>query len=79
MYHDRADSDTFELTQDFLSNMPGCRRAGVSEAAKQLELSGFIRQKRGRITIIDREGLEDFTCECYRVVKEEYDLILTTL
>lgn len=79
MYHDRASSDTFELTQDFLSNMLGCRRAGVSEAAQELELSGFIRQTRGRIKIIDREGLEDFTCECYRVVKEEYDQILQTV
>ena len=76
MYHDRWSSDTFELTQDFLANMLGCRRAGVSEAAQELELSGFIRQSRGRITIIDREGMEDFTCECYRVVKNEYDQIL---
>ena len=76
MYQDRASSDTLELTQDFLANMLGCRRAGVSEAAQELELSGFIRQSRGRITIIDREGMEDFTCECYRVVKNEYDQIL---
>ena len=78
MYHDRWSSDTLYLTQDFLANMLGCRRAGVSEAAQELELSGFIRQSRGSLTIIDREGLEDFTCECYRVVKDEYDQVLMT-
>jgi Mn-dependent DtxR family transcriptional regulator len=64
------------LTQEFIAQMLGTRRSRVSEAAHMLQKSGLIRYSRGRITILDREGLEDFVCECYRVVKDEFDRLL---
>ena len=56
--------------------MLGVRREGVTEAALQLQASGLIRYSRGRITVLDRPGLEKRTCECYGVVKKEYDRLL---
>jgi CRP-like cAMP-binding protein len=76
MYHDRLDSDEFELTHEFMSNMLGVRRASVSEVAMKLQEMGFIRYQRGRITILDRKGMEEFACECYPVVKEKFDDLL---
>jgi CRP-like cAMP-binding protein len=72
MYHDRLGRDEFELTHEFMSHMLGVRRAGVSEVAEKLQEMGFIRYQRGRITVLDREGLEKFACECYPVVKEKF-------
>ena len=66
--HDRMDSDELLLTQEFISNMLGMRRAGVSSAAISLQQEGFIRYARGRITIQNRQGLEEFVCECYQAV-----------
>ena len=68
MCHDRTDSDELALTQDFISDMLGIRRSGVSSAAIGLQQEGFIRYSRGRVTILKREGLEAFTCECYAAV-----------
>ena len=76
MTHDRSPSDTLELTQEFLAMMLGCRRAGVTSAAITLQGDGLILYSRGHITILDRPGLEDFTCECYRVVKAEFDRVI---
>jgi CRP-like cAMP-binding protein len=76
MTHDRVNGDEFELTHEFLSKMLGVRRAGVSVAAGLLQKAGLIKYSRGRITIIDREGLEATSCECYRVVREEFDRLL---
>ena len=68
MCHDRAESDELALTQDFISDMLGLRRAGVSSAAVGLQQEGFIRYTRGRVTILKRAGLEAFACECYAAV-----------
>jgi CRP-like cAMP-binding protein len=76
MTHDRAASDELMLTQEFLSMMLGVRRAGVTDAAITLQADGYINYKRGHITILDRAGLEEASCECYSVVKAEHDRIL---
>jgi len=73
MYHDRLERDEFELTHEFMAAMLGVRRAGVSEVANELQKMGFISYRRGRVRIIDREGMERFACECYQVVKEKYE------
>ena len=64
--HDRVIGDTFQLTQEYLASMLGVRRAGVSGVAAKLQESGFIKYSRGRISIVDRAGLESVVCECYR-------------
>jgi len=70
---DRVDGKQFTLTQEFLSRMLGVRRAGVTVAANDLRTSGLIDYHRGDIVIVDRQGLEKVCCECYRIVKQEYD------
>lgn len=74
---DRVESDEFALTQEFLSQMLGVRRASVSVVAAILQKAGLIRYSRGRMKICDRLGLEAVSCECYRVVKQEFDRLLT--
>jgi len=76
MTHDRMPSDTFLLTHEFLAMMLGVRRAGVSVAAGALQRAGMIRYHRGRITVLDRQGLEDCACECYAVSKAEFNGLL---
>ena len=73
---DRVKSDGLELTHEILSVMLGDRRAGISEAASRLQDRGLISYKRGRVHILDRQGLEATTCECYEVVKKEFDRLL---
>jgi CRP-like cAMP-binding protein len=68
MTRDRAQGDEFELTQDFLSQMLGVRRASVSVSASALQDAGLIRYRHGKIAVIDRAGLEAASCECYRVI-----------
>jgi CRP-like cAMP-binding protein len=70
MAFDRIQSDVMPMTQEFLSSMLGVRRAGVTEAAGELQRSGLIRYQHGRITLIDREGLEAAACECYQIDHE---------
>jgi CRP-like cAMP-binding protein len=65
--------ESLMLTQEFLSIMAGATRTSVTLAAIALRSAGFINYSRGKITILDREGLEDFSCECYSVVKESYE------
>lgn len=76
MYHDRLGRDEFELTHEFMAAMLGVRRAGVSDVASELQRMGFINYRRGHVRIVNREGLEEFACECYPVVKEKYDAYL---
>jgi CRP-like cAMP-binding protein len=73
MVHDRVDGDTFLLTQDVISMMLGAQRTGVSDAAGSLQKKGVIGYSRGRIAVLDRRGLEEASCECYWIVKEEVD------
>lgn len=73
MYHERLKVDEFEMTQEFMAHMLGVRRSSVTEVALRLQEQGFIRYHRGRITILDRQGLERFACECYAVAKEKFD------
>ena len=74
--HDRLDSDELVMTQELIANMLGVRREGVTHAAQRLQESGLISYVRGRIRILDRAGLEAVVCECYKVVKDEYDRLL---
>jgi CRP-like cAMP-binding protein len=76
--HDRVDGDTFHLTQEIISYMMGTPRTAVTMAAGTLQDAGLIHYKRGKITIVDRSGLEETACECYRVVAESLDHFLTT-
>ena len=71
MCHDRVLGDELKLTQEFISQMLGTRRAGVSEAATLLQGDGLIKYSRGHITILNRAGLEEFACECYAIVRDE--------
>lgn len=73
MTHDRVQADQFPMTQEFLSQMLGVRRATVNTAASILQKAGFITYVRGNITILDRPGLEAAACECYRIIEDEYD------
>jgi len=73
---DRLDGKELVMTQELIANMLGVRREGVTEAALKLQKAGLIRYARGHITVLDRPGLEARTCECYAVVKQEYDRLL---
>ena len=73
---DRLRGNELVMTQELIANMLGVRREGVTEAALKLQQAGLIRYARGRISVLDRLGLEMRTCECYAVVKREYDRLL---
>jgi CRP-like cAMP-binding protein len=79
MTQDRMQSNDFQLTQEFLAMMLGARRSGVSDAANALKQAGLIKYNRGRVTILDRAGLEKHSCECYGVMKREFDQLLRFL
>ena len=74
--HDLLQTNKLIMTHDLIANMLGVRREGVSIAAGNLQREGVIKYVRGTITMLDRKGLESMTCECYQVVKEEYDRLL---
>jgi len=74
--HDRLDSDKLVMTHDLISNMLGVRREGVTLAAQKLAKRKLIKNLRGTITVIDRQGLEVAVCECYKVVNDEYNRLL---
>jgi CRP-like cAMP-binding protein len=78
MSRDRIDADELPMTQEFLSYMLGVRRAGVSVVANALQSQGLIRQSRGRMTLLNRAGLEDKACSCYRVVEQNRARIMNT-
>ncbi|MBD3894742.1 Crp/Fnr family transcriptional regulator [Halomonas sp. ML-15] len=73
---DRLPGDTLVMTQELIANMLGVRREGVTESAGKLQRAGLISYQRGHITVLDRPGLEARVCECYAVVKGEYDRLL---
>jgi CRP-like cAMP-binding protein len=73
---DRLQGDQLVMTQELIANMLGVRREGVTEGAMKLQHAGLIRYARGHITVLDRSALEKRTCECYAVVRREYDRLL---
>jgi CRP-like cAMP-binding protein len=73
---DRLEGNQLVMTQELIANMLGVRREGVTEGALKLQHAGLIQYSRGRITVLDRAGLEKRSCECYTVVKKEYDRLL---
>jgi len=75
--HDRVNSNELLMTQEFISNMLGGRRESVALSAGRLQDLGLIHYARGHITIVDRKGLEATVCECYQIVKEESDRLLS--
>ena len=76
---DRLSTLELKMTQELIANMLGVRREGVTEAAGNLQRAGIIRYSRGRITVLSRERLEHAVCECYGVVKQEFDRLLSDL
>jgi len=76
---DRLPTNQLIMTQELIANMLGVRREGVTEAAGKLQKDGLISYARGKIEILDRIGIEKRTCECYKVVKDEYDRLLPNL
>jgi hypothetical protein len=71
--------NSLTMTQDLIANNLGVRREGVTEAAGKLQRAGYIRYSRGHITVLDRPGLELRVCECYAVVKVEFDRLLSEI
>lgn len=77
MTHDRVSRDHFQLTQEFLAQMLGVRRATVNEVASKLQREKLIRYSRGVVTILSRRGLEQRACGCYWIIRNEYDRLLS--
>jgi Mn-dependent DtxR family transcriptional regulator len=73
---DRLSGEDLVMTQELIANMLGVRREGVTESALKLQRAALIRYSRGRISVLDRAGLEKRTCECYAAVKREYARLL---
>jgi hypothetical protein len=76
MCQDRANSKDLALTHEFIATMLGTRRAGITEAANQLRGEGLINYRRGHVTVTDRDGLEALSCECYLLMKKEFDRLV---
>jgi CRP-like cAMP-binding protein len=74
--HDRVHRDTFLLTQELLAQMLGVTRPSVTVAARTLQQAGLIRYRRGEITVLDRDGLEEAACECYQSTREAYERLI---
>ena len=75
--HDRIDSNTVNLTQEFLADMLGVQRTTVTAVARSLQAKGMIRYRRGIVDVLDRPGLEATACECYDAVRRVYDRLIT--
>ncbi|AUB44657.1 cAMP-binding domain of CRP or a regulatory subunit of cAMP-dependent protein kinases (plasmid) [Nostoc flagelliforme CCNUN1] len=73
----RMQSETFCVTQEYIAKMLGCRRTGVTQVANRLSRAGMISYKRGTINILNRSGLQDTSCECYSMIKDEYARLLS--
>jgi CRP-like cAMP-binding protein len=78
MTHDRVEGDHFYLTQEFIADMLGVHRPSVSLVASAFQQAGFIRYSRGRMSILNRQGLEEVACECYGIVSEQVEHLLGT-
>ncbi len=76
MTQDRVGANQFPLTQEFISQMLGVRRASVSIVASTIQRAGLITYRHGKMTILDREGLETISCECYAIIKQEFERLL---
>ena len=76
LMQDRKQSDTLQLTHEFIATMLGARRAGVTLAAGRLQAANIIRYNRGKVVVLDRKKLEGASCECHRIVRDEYDRLL---
>jgi len=76
LMQDRMQSQTLQLTHEFIATMLGARRAGVTLAASKLQADGIIRYSRGKVSIIEQEKLEEASCECHRIVHDEYNRLL---
>ncbi len=76
---DRLAASELTMTQELIANMLGVRREGVTDAAGKLQKAGLIEYRRGHITVLDRPGLEERVCECYQVVKTEFERLLPDL
>jgi Mn-dependent DtxR family transcriptional regulator len=76
---DRLTSDELTMTQELIANMLGVRREGVTDAAGKLRDAGIIEYSRGHIKVLDRQKLEQHSCECYAVVKLEFDRLLSDI
>lgn len=74
--HDRVEGNEINLTQEFMADMLGVRRAGVTQIAQKLQEQGLIKYRRGHVHVLNRPGLEAYACECFATVKEEYDRLL---
>jgi CRP-like cAMP-binding protein len=79
MTHDRVEGDEFKLTHEFLGLMLGVRRSSVTLVAHQLQRAGLINYRMGVVTVLDRKGLEEASCECYAVVRAYFDKFLARL
>jgi len=77
MTQDRVGANQFPLTQEFLAQMLGVRRASVSVVAAMIQKAGLISYNRGKMTIVDREGLENVSCECYAIINAEFERLLS--
>jgi len=78
MSHDRVGVDEFAITHEFLGQMLGSRRATVTLSAGILQAAGLIRYHRGHVAILDRDGLESVSCECYAVIKQQLDRVVAS-
>jgi hypothetical protein len=76
LMQDRVESDTLQLTHEFIAIMLGARRAGVTLAAGKLQSANIIRYSRGKVMILDQARLEAASCECHRIVRAEYERLL---
>jgi CRP-like cAMP-binding protein len=74
--HDRVNGSEIQMTQEFIANMVGGRRESVTVAAGHLQDAGLIQYSRGRIRILDRDGLEEMVCECYKIVNDEFNRLV---
>lgn len=76
MTHDRVGDNVLPLTHEFLAIMLGVRRASITEVLRPLQRQGMVRNRRGKIEIVDRDALESHSCECYRSIKQEFERLL---